>query len=85
MENVTTGHSAVASTPTLNVAAQRLQSSPASEEESAARAAIEVRAGRTLSDLEWARTRTRLLDFVSILRAWHRKGTTTASELPKAA
>src|ERR1039458_9302596 len=35
--------------------------------------------------MEWARARARMLDFVSILRAWHREGTTTASELPKAA
>src|ERR1035438_962663 len=46
---------------------------------------LEARTGRTFSDLEWARARARMLDFVSILRAWHREGTTTASELPKAA
>jgi hypothetical protein len=69
----------------LNLDAARRQCGPASEKEVAARAAIEARAGRPLNDLEWARARARLLDFVSVLRAWHRKGTTTASELPMAA
>jgi hypothetical protein len=36
----------------------------------AARAAIEARAGRSLSDAEWNLNRTRLLEFGSILRAW---------------
>jgi hypothetical protein len=57
----------------------------ASAKEEAARAALEECAGRTLSDLEWERARARLLDFVSILHAWQRKGTTTASALPMAA
>ena len=39
--------------------------------ESAARAALESR-GRTLADPEWARARTKLLDFVTILREWDR-------------
>jgi hypothetical protein len=81
MEHLTTGDSSVASTTTLSLDAGRLQS----EKESAARVALEALAGRTFSDPEWDRARTRLLDFVSILRAWHRKGTATASELPKAA
>ena len=85
MENVTTCGSSVASTTTLKADAERWQSSPASEKERAARSALEARTGRTFSDLEWARARARMLDFVSILRAWHREGTTTASELPKAA
>ena len=38
--------------------------------ESAARAAIESRAGRELSDAEWRRMRTKLLEFIRILRAW---------------
>ena len=69
----------------LNLVPARWQSGPAPAKEAAARAAIEARVGRTFSDLEWARARARMLDFVSILRAWHREGTTTASELPKAA
>jgi hypothetical protein len=35
-----------------------------------ARAAIELRAGRNLTNVEWARASARLLEFVSILRAW---------------
>lgn len=70
---------------TLKLNASHSQSGPVSEKESAARVALEALSGRCLSDPEWARARTRLLDFVSILRAWHRKGTTIASDLPKAA
>ena len=49
--------------------------------EAAARAAIELRADRTLTDAEWAAMRTRLLDFAGILRDWDRK--TTASRRGK--
>ena len=42
-----------------------------------ARAALELRAGRTLTDAEWAAARARLLEFAGILRIWDR--TTTAS------
>ena len=45
--------------------------------EAAARAAIELRADRTLTDAEWVAMRSRLLEFASILRDWDRK--TTAS------
>ena len=45
--------------------------------EAAARAAIELRAGRALTDAEWAAARARLLEFAGILRDWDRK--TTAS------
>ena len=84
MEYVT-GDSSLANTTTLSLDAARLRSSPAAEKESAARVALEACAGRTLSDLEWDRARSRLMDFVSTLRDWHRKNTTIASELPKAA
>ena len=40
-------------------------------------AAIELRAGRALTDAEWAAARARLLEFAGILRDWDRK--TTAS------
>lgn len=43
--------------------------------EDAARTAIELRGGRTLTDAEWAAMRARLLEFVSILRMWDRKTT----------
>ena len=45
--------------------------------EAAARAAIELRADRILTDAEWVAMRSRLLEFASILRDWDRK--TTAS------
>lgn len=38
--------------------------------EAAARAALECRARRNLTEVEWRRTRTKLLEFMSILRAW---------------
>lgn len=41
--------------------------------EKTARAEIVARTGRTLSDAEWERGCARLLEFVTILRAWNRK------------
>jgi hypothetical protein len=38
--------------------------------EAGARAAFEARAGRKLTDTEWAAVRGRLLEFVRILCAW---------------
>ena len=38
--------------------------------EEKARAALEVTYGIPLSDAEWQRVRTRLLDFVKLLRVW---------------
>jgi hypothetical protein len=38
--------------------------------EDAARATLDLDADRTLTDAEWARARTRLLEWVAILRAW---------------
>ena len=58
---------------------------PAFEQELTARAAVEARAGRTFSDPEWGRARARLVQFASILRAWHREATAGESELRKAA
>src|ERR1039458_9860943 len=69
----------------LNLVPARWQSGPAPAKEAAARAAIEARVGRPLSDREWVRDRARLLEFVSILRAWHQEGTISESELRKAA
>ena len=40
--------------------------------EEAARTAVEQLGDRKLSDAEWARVRTRLLEFTEILRAWDR-------------
>jgi hypothetical protein len=70
---------------TLTLVAARRQSGPAPEKENAARAALELLAGRTLRDSEWDRMRARLLEFVSILRDWRQENTTGESELLKAA
>ena len=70
---------------TLNLDAARRQCGPASEKEAAARAAIEARGGRPISDLEWGHARGRLLEFVLVLRAWHAESKTGESELRKAA
>ncbi len=85
MEDVTASDSSVASTTTLSPDAQRLLSSPASEKESSARVALEARAGRTLSDLEWDRARRTLVEFVIILREWYQRAEMAASELGKVA
>jgi hypothetical protein len=50
---------------------------PPNRLESAARAALEQRAGRTLIDAEWVRARAKFMEFVGILRGWDRN--TTAS------
>lgn len=41
-----------------------------------ARAAVDLRAGRALSDVEWVRARAKLLEFVTILRRWDRQAKT---------
>ena len=43
--------------------------------EAAARTAIELHAGRALTDAQWAAARARLLEFTAILRDWDRKTT----------
>ena len=45
--------------------------------EAAARTAIELHAGRALTDAQWAAARAKLLEFARILRVWDRE--TTAS------
>jgi hypothetical protein len=62
-----------------------LAAGSAREKESAARAAIEASAGRTFSDPEWGRVRARLLNFVSIVRAWQQEATTSKFGLRQAA
>jgi hypothetical protein len=49
--------------------------------EDTARAALETRTGRPVNDVEWAQARTRLLEFVTILRSWQSKAKTPQSEL----
>ena len=41
--------------------------------EDAARAAVELCAGRMFADAEWERARIRLLEFTNILRSWDNK------------
>jgi len=38
-----------------------------------ARDAVELRAGRTFTDSEWAAARARLVDFADILRSWEKR------------
>ena len=47
--------------------------------EDTARAALDLRAGRALTDVEWARVRVRLLEFATILRAWDEQAKTPES------
>ena len=61
------------------------KSSPASEKEQAARAAIQACAGRVLDDSEWQRVRSRLLAYASLLGAWQRNAVAHAADLPEAA
>jgi len=53
--------------------------------ERAARSEVESRAGRTLTDAEWATMRARLIDFAAVLRTWQRKASAVALEVRKAA
>ena len=45
--------------------------------ETAARSAIELHAGRALTDAQWAAARARLLELAGILRDWDRKDDTS--------
>jgi hypothetical protein len=56
---------------------ERCDTRPASGE-GAARAALDLRAGRPLSDADWADAKGRLREFFDILRGWDR-GTRTVS------
>jgi hypothetical protein len=44
--------------------------------EDAARASLSLDANVALTDAEWARTRTRLLEFIVLLRGWAQQATT---------
>jgi len=50
--------------------------------ESAARFALDVRAGRTLTDREWAHARAILLDLAILLRWWGQNVGANESETP---
>ena len=41
--------------------------------EDAARAALDLRSGRALTDTEWEGARASLIEFVNILRSWEQK------------
>jgi hypothetical protein len=47
--------------------------------EVAARRALDLLARRTLTNAEWSRARAKLLEFISILRAWDRQPSTAES------
>jgi hypothetical protein len=56
----------------LNHGPERFDTRPDSCE-GGARAALDLRAGRTLTDADWAAAKDRLLEFFHILREWDRK------------
>ncbi len=58
--------------PTMPTKSERSDVSPKTLE-AAARAAIELRAGRTFTEAEWTAARAKLLEFAGILRGWDRK------------
>jgi hypothetical protein len=53
----------------LHTATQRSDQGPG-HRENAARAELQLRAGRAFSDREWGRVRANLLGFVTILQDW---------------
>jgi hypothetical protein len=58
---------------------------PASEKETAARAAVQICVGRPLGDREWDRARSNLLEYVSTVRGWQERKSAHVPDLPKAA
>jgi hypothetical protein len=65
---------------TFNHCPERLDTRPESGE-GAARAALDSRAGRTLTDADWAVAKDRLLEFFTILRGWDRRARTVSRDL----
>jgi hypothetical protein len=59
---------------------ERLDPRPESGE-GAARAALDSRTGRTLTDADWAVAKDRLLAFFNILRGWDRKARAVSRDL----
>jgi len=72
----------VASTPsdTLNDDPERSATRPESLE-GAARAALDSRASRILTDADWAVAKDRLLEFFHMLRGWDRKARAVTGDL----
>ena len=65
---------------TFNHGPERFDPRPESGE-GAARAAFDSRAGRTLTDADWAVAKDRLLEFFHILRGWDRKARAASRDL----
>ena len=57
------------------------------ELEKLAREAVDLRAGRALTDMEWEHARARLMEFAAILRSWQQdaQNKNSAAFMPKAA
>jgi hypothetical protein len=64
----------------FNHGPERFDTGPESRK-GAARAAFDSRAGRTLTDADWAVAKDRLLEFFTILRGWDRKARTVSRDL----
>jgi hypothetical protein len=64
----------------FNHGPERLATRPESGQ-GAARAALDSRAGRTLTDADWADAKDRLLEFFAILRGWDRRARTVSRDL----
>ena len=71
---------AISQLDTFNHGPERFGTRPESFE-GAARAVFDSRAGRTLTDADWAVAKDRLLEFFNILRAWDGKATTVSRDL----
>ena len=65
---------------TFDHGAERCDPHPESGE-GAARAALDSRAGPTLTDADWAVAKDRLLEFFHILRGWDRKARAASRDL----
>ena len=65
---------------TVNHGSEGIAARPESGE-GAARAALDLRAGRTLTDEDWVVAKDRLLEFFAILRGWDRRTRTVSRDL----
>jgi hypothetical protein len=65
---------------TLHPGPERFDTRPESCEDGA-RAALDSRAGRTLTDADWAVAKDRLLEFFHMLRGWDRKARAVSRDL----
>ena len=76
------GRKSVANTPldTFDHGPERFGTHPESFE-GGARAALDSRAGRTLTDEDWALAKDRLLEFFHILHGWDRKARAVSRDL----